>query len=260
MWSFWGSSMKDIQQITVGGLPIAVEDCDGAARTMLDFAYANRGKAQRPLYVTSANGQVLSICARDKEIEDLFLKADLIHADGTPLVKASRLLSGGPLPERVATTDLVHNTARLAEKEKASFYFLGATEEGIKLAVENMQRLYPDLHFAGYHNGYVKPEDEAKVIARINAAKPDILWIGMGVPLEQRFVARNLEKLTGVGTIKTSGGLFDFLSGKNARAPQWMQDVGLEWAYRIYQEPGRLFWRYLTTNPHALWLLLTRTR
>ena len=252
--------MNDIQQITVGGLPIAVEDCDGAARTMLDFAYANRGNEHRPLYVTSANGQVLSMCASDKETEELFLKADLIHADGTPLVKASRLLSKTPLPERVATTDLVHNTARIAEKEKATFYFLGATQDGIELAVKRMKALYPALEFVGYRNGYIKSEQEDEVIAQINAAKPDILWIGMGVPLEQKFVARNLDRLTGVGVIKTSGGLFDFLSGKNARAPQWMQDAGLEWAFRIYQEPGRLFWRYLTTNPHALWLLLTRTR
>jgi exopolysaccharide biosynthesis WecB/TagA/CpsF family protein len=200
------------------------------------------------------------MCASNSAIRELFLKADLIHADGTPLVKAARLLAKTPLPERVATTDLVHNTARMAEKEKASFYFLGATQEGIEKAVDNMKRLYPDLIFAGYRNGYVSADEEQGVIDEINRAAPDILWIGMGVPLEQRFVARNLEKLTGVGVIKTSGGLFDFLSGKNSRAPQWMQDVGLEWAYRIYQEPGRLFWRYLTTNPHAVWLLLTRTR
>nr|WP_321454578.1 WecB/TagA/CpsF family glycosyltransferase [uncultured Cohaesibacter sp.] len=252
--------MKDIPKITVGGLPIAVEDCDGAARTMLDYAYAHRGTRKPPLYVTSANGQVLSMCANDDEIRSLFLKADIIHADGTPLVKASKLLAKQPLPERVATTDLVHNTARLAEKENASFYFLGATQEGIEKAVANMKHLYPALTFAGYRNGYVSPDEEDSVIDEINKASPDILWIGMGVPLEQRFVLRNLERLTGVGVIKTSGGLFDFLSGKNARAPQWMQDAGLEWAYRIYQEPRRLLWRYLTTNPHAVWLLLTRTR
>ena len=216
--------MNDIQQITVGGLPIAVEDCDGAARTMLDFAYANRGNEHRPLYVTSANGQVLSMCASDKETEELFLKADLIHADGTPLVKASRLLSKTPLPERVATTDLVHNTARIAEKEKATFYFLGATQDGIELAVKRMKALYPALEFVGYRNGYIKSEQEDEVIAQINAAKPDILWIGMGVPLEQKFVARNLDRLTGVGVIKTSGGLYRFLVRQ--KCPRTAMDAG----------------------------------
>jgi exopolysaccharide biosynthesis WecB/TagA/CpsF family protein len=79
----------------------------------------------------------------------------------------------------------------------------------------------------------------------------------MGAPAEQRFCLRNRASLSQVGIIKTSGGLFDFVSGKNSRAPGWMQAVGLEWAYRMALEPRRLAYRYLTTNPHALYLLLT---
>jgi N-acetylglucosaminyldiphosphoundecaprenol N-acetyl-beta-D-mannosaminyltransferase len=78
-------------------------------------------------------------------------------------------------------------------------------------------------------------------------------------PAEQSFAARNRDRLHGVGLIKTSGGLFDFVSGKNSRAPAWLQQIGLEWAYRIYLEPRRLAGRYLLTNPHAIFLLLTRT-
>ena len=86
--------------------------------------------------------------------------------------------------------------------------------------------------------------------------KPDILWIGLGVPLEQQFIERNIDRLTGVGVVKTSGGLFDFISGKNPRAPQWMQDAGLEWVYRAMREPRRLGMRYLTTNPQAIGALI----
>ena len=245
---------------TIGGLPITVDTCQGAAQFMLDHAVAHRGTSQPPLYSTSANGQVLSTCALQPDIKTLFEEADIIHADGEPLVRASRLLCKMPLPERVATTDLVHNTARLAQAQKASFYFFGASQDQIDLAVENMKKLYPDLIFAGHRNGYVSLEDEDAVIDEINKAAPDILWLGMGVPREQKFVSRNLHKFTNVGVIKTSGGLFNFLSGKNKRAPQWMQTWGLEWVYRIGQEPQRLLWRYLTTNPHAIWLLLTRSR
>ena len=124
----------------------------------------------------------------------------------------------------------------------------------------NVKRQYPNLVMAGYRNGYIQPEEEDLAINAINEVAPDILWIGMGVPREQAFVLRNKARLINVGVIKTSGGLFNFLSGKNKRAPQWMQDWGLEWAFRIRQEPKRLFWRYLTTNPHAVWLLLTQTR
>jgi len=80
------------------------------------------------------------------------------------------------------------------------------------------------------------------------------------VPLEQQFVARNIDKLTGVGVIKTSGGLFDFISGKNSRAPAWMQNVGLEWLYRTILEPRRLLSRYLKTNPIALWQIMFNSR
>ena len=252
--------MRTHNQATVGGLPIAVVDLEGAARQMVDDAIAARKDGQPPLYCTSANGQVLSICAISKEIRSLFIDADIIHADGKPLVWASQWFCKDKLPERVATTDLVHNVARLALKEGVSFYFLGATQNEIENAVSNMKRDYPGLVFAGYRNGYIQPEDEDAVIEEINKLSPDILWIGMGVPREQDFVMRNREKLTGVGVIKTSGGLFDFLSGKNHRAPQWMQKFGLEWLFRIAQEPRRLLWRYLTTNPHAVWLLLTRSR
>ncbi|WP_114007676.1 WecB/TagA/CpsF family glycosyltransferase [Cohaesibacter intestini] len=251
--------MTDLSKPIIGGLPITVEDLDGAARRMIDHAVAARGMDQPPLYSTSANGQVLSMCALEPGVKALFEQADIIHADGEPLVRASRILAKSKLPERVATTDLVHNTARMAEAEQVSFYFLGASQDEIERAVANMKALYPKLIFAGFRNGYVKPEEEDAVIEAVNAAQPDILWLGMGVPREQDFVSRNKARLTGVGVIKTSGGLFNFLSGKNKRAPQWMQKSGLEWVYRIGQEPKRLFWRYVTTNPHAVWLLLTKT-
>ena len=113
---------------------------------------------------------------------------------------------------------------------------------------------------AGASDGYCSAEQEAGIVDEIARLQPDILWIGLGVPLEQQFVARNIEKLRGVGVIKTSGGLFDFLAGKNSRAPKWMQNVGLEWAYRTILEPRRLALRYLSTNPVALQQLLTNSR
>ena len=88
---------------------------------------------------------------------------------------------------------------------------------------------------------------------------PDYLWDGLGVPYEQAFVDEFLPRLCSVGGIKTSGGLFNYLSGSRSRAPRWMQNVGLEWAWRIWLEPRRLLWRYLTTNPRALYLLFNRS-
>lgn len=246
--------------VTIGGLPISVIDRAGSAQLMIEAALARRGTATPPLIFTSANGQVLSMCARHSHIRDLFLAADLIHADGMPLVYASRLLCRSPLPERVATTDLFHDVARLAQRRRARFFLLGASDAVVEQAARRVRALYPGLDLAGQCSGYLRRRgDEERIVARINDARPDILWLGLGAPREQEFAQRHRDRLCGVGLIKTLGGLFDFLSGKNSRAPQWMQSACLEWAYRTCREPRRLGGRYLMTNPHAALLLLTRT-
>lgn len=245
---------------TVGGLPIAVITRADCAKLMVDLAAARRNEGRPALVFTSANGQVLSMCEASSDIRALFLACDLINADGMPLVFASQWLSDRKLPERVATTDLVYEVAKIAQERGVSFYLLGAAADVIEQAAEHLHRLYPRLEIVGSRHGYFSAEEEADVVAAVNAVRPDILWLGLGVPAEQRFALRHREQLRGVGVIKTSGGLFDFLSGKNRRAPEWMQAAGLEWAFRIFLEPRRLLGRYMRTNPHALFLLLTKTR
>jgi N-acetylglucosaminyldiphosphoundecaprenol N-acetyl-beta-D-mannosaminyltransferase len=254
------SRRLDVPIEMVGGLPIAVMNRAQSAQLMTSLAAARRDSNQPPLIFTSANGQVLSMCAQDAEVRQLFMDADVVHADGMPMVFASQWLSSKPLPERVATTDLFHDVAKLAETRGTTFYMLGGTAATVELAVRRMASRYPRLRICGYHNGYFSREQEPDIVARIDAAAPDILWIGMGVPRELEFAARNRRHLRRVGLIKTAGGLFDFLSGKNRRAPDWMQAAGLEWAFRVFLEPQRLAGRYLMTNPHAAFLLLTRTR
>ena len=244
----------------VGGLPIAVIDRARSARLMIDVAAARRNSQKPALVFTSANGQVLSMCARHGNIRQLFLDADLIHADGMPIVLASRLLSRHPLPERVATTDLFHDVAKLAQSSGTTFYMLGGTNAIIELAVRRVRALYPALTIVGHRDGYFSRDQELEVIDKINRAQPDVLWLGLGAPAEQQFAMRNRDRLRRVGIVKTAGGLFDFLSGRARRAPTWMQSAGLEWAFRTLLEPQRLTGRYIVTNPHALFLLATRTR
>src|SRR5262249_55872510 len=178
---------------------------------------------------TSVNGQVVSLCALDRGVANLFRNADSINADGQPIVALSRLLSRTPLPERVATTDLFPVVARLAAKADITFYLLGGAEAVNRAAAENALAAYPGLRIVGRRSGYFSPAEEPAVVEEIARLAPDILWIGLGVPLEQRFCARNLHKLRGVGIVKTSGGLFDFLALAKPRAPLWMQRFGFEW-------------------------------
>jgi exopolysaccharide biosynthesis WecB/TagA/CpsF family protein len=244
----------------VGGLPVAVLDRRSTARLTIAAAIARRGTDLPPLFFTTINGQVVSLCASRVEIRQLFERADLISADGMSVVFASRLGSGEALPERVATTDAFHDAAMLAVDRGARFYFLGAKEDVTSAAVKRASELYPELQIVGHRSGYFRREEESEVVKDIDAVSPDVLWVGLGVPLQQQFVMRNLPRLTRVGVIKSCGGLFDFLAGKAPRAPNWMQLAGLEWAYRAWRDPKRLAWRYLTTNPHAAYWLLRSNR
>lgn len=246
-------------RVVVGGLAVAALDRKDTARLTISAALSRRGTRQPCLFFTTTNGQVVSLCASDPEVKALFAEADLISADGMSVVFASRLGRRVRLPERVATTDAFHDAARLAATTGATFYLLGGSEEVNAAAARRVAEIYPGVTVVGRRNGYFSREEEPAVIDAINAAAPDILWIGFGVPAQQRFIVRNRARLTSVGVAKSCGGLFDFLAGKNARAPRWMQKTGLEWAFRIYEEPQRLLWRYLTTNPHAAyWLLRAR--
>lgn len=250
--------VRDVTATKLGGMPIAVLGMQEMADLMLSAAESHP-RPNLPLFLTSANGEVLSRYARDRDFARMLAQADLINADGQPMVVASRFFGEHPLPERVATTDLFHSVARGAVKRNLSFYLFGANEEENRLAVENVRRLHPGIRIVGHSHGYLEGEALREKIREIDALAPDILWLALGVPREQVFVYEFGPLLTNVGLIKTSGGLFNFLSGSRSRAPDWMQRFGLEWAWRIKEEPARLFWRYFTTNPHAMLLLVSRS-
>jgi N-acetylglucosaminyldiphosphoundecaprenol N-acetyl-beta-D-mannosaminyltransferase len=248
------------RKVLVGGLPVVVVDQQESARAIVDHCLKRRGLWRSPPYLTSTNGEVTYRCAVDASVGALFLQADAIHADGMPHVFASRWRCAIPLPERVATSDLFIEVATRAEKAGATMYLLGATQEANEAAAEFVRQRFPNLRLVGNRHGYFDSiEQEARTCDEIADLEPDILWVSMGVPLEQAFVVRNRHRLASVGIIKTSGGLFDFLSGAKVRAPLWMQKSGFEWLWRALAEPRRLGWRYLKTNPLALYLLLTQS-
>lgn len=244
--------------VTIGGLPIAVIDRAGEAALMVRLGRQRR--AHGPLFFTSANGEVIARVNLDPQVKRLFAAADRIVADGQPLVAASRLVCHTALPERVATTDLFHDVARLAEKTGTSFYLFGASAEENARAANLVRRRYPRLRLVGASHGYLTGEALERKLGEINALGPDILWLGLGVPREQMFFRDHGRKLQNVGLIKTAGGLFDHMAGKTKRAPERVQQLGFEWAWRVLMEPRRLFWRYFTTNPAAAFFILTRSR
>lgn len=244
-----------VPTVMVGGMPVSTADRKTTAALMIRAARERRG-GRRPLYFTSVNGEAIARASVDNAIGSLFKSADHIAADGQPLVLASRWLCRHRLPERVATTDLFHDVAKLAEKSGSTFYLLGSTEAENLRAVAVIKAAYPALKIVGHSHGYLTGEALEAKLDEIDRLAPDILWLGLGIPLEQIFVRDYSVRLPNVGVIKTAGGLFNHLSGKNPRAPGWMQKAGFEWLWRTLIEPRRLFWRYLTTNPRALYAIL----
>ncbi|MBG0808944.1 WecB/TagA/CpsF family glycosyltransferase [Methylosinus sp. H3A] len=251
-------AFQGIEEVIVGGARIARLDLAETARLMIEAA-GRPARESGPFYLTSVNGEVLARRRASRDFAELVDRADLISADGQPLVFASRLLGARALPERVATTDLYPLVAQMAEREGVTFYLYGATEEINRATYEVTKRRFPGLRIVGRSHGYLSGEELERKIDEIDELAPDIVWLALGVPREQEFVAKWSDRLGNVKVIKTSGGLFDFLAGAKKRAPKWMQKAGLEWAFRLQLEPGRLFLRYVTTNPIALLLLLRHT-
>lgn len=242
----------------LGGMEVAAIGMQETVDLMIE-AVRLHPRPGLPLYLTSTNGEVVSRRTRDPDFARLMASADLVNADGQPMVMVSRYVGERALPERVATTDLFPVIARSAVANGLTFYLFGATEEENLTAVEAVRRQHPGIRIVGHCHGFLSGDALDAKVAEIDALAPDILWVALGVPREQTFVRDYAHRLPNVAVIKTSGGLFNFLSGLRARAPRWLQRIGFEWIWRLAQEPMRLFWRYALTNPHAIGLLLTRS-
>lgn len=250
--------MDEIRHVIVGGVRTACLSRDALCRLMLEDARNKRLRAPAKL-IFDVNGHALALARWDKAFRDDLAAADLLHADGQIIVAASKYLTTSPIPERSATTDLFHDAAAAAVLGGVSFYLLGGTEDVNARCTQRMLELYPDLHIAGRRNGYFSESEEEAICDAINASGADVVWVGLGKPKEQAFCIRNRYRLK-ASWLVTCGGCYNYVIGEYSRAPEWMQDIGMEWAHRLVTRPKQFLWRYLTTNPVALYLLLTQTR
>lgn len=247
-------------QVTVGGFRTASISRENLAKVMVADCLAARNDPEWiPKLVYSSNGQGIALAGQNDAFAQVMNKADIVHADGMPVVFASKL-TRHPLPERIATTDFFHDAAEAATRYGLSFYILGSTKAQNEAAVAKIRQTYPAVRIVGQHDGYFSASDNDRICAEIRAAKPDVLWVALGKPRQEFWCLENREKLRGVGWIKTCGGLYAFLAGDVPRAPVWMQSAGLEWLFRTFDDPKRLIWRYLATNPYAFFRLLTKTQ
>lgn len=245
-----------LETVHVGGFDTVRADRTELANWIGDYCLS---RPSYPAIVFSSNGQGIALHGKDAAYDAAMAAADVIHADGMPVVMASRLMTKTPIRGRSATTDLFHDVAKVAGERGLKFFVLGANESQNKRAVEEMKRRYPQAEIVGRRNGYFSDAENAEVCAEIVASGADVLWVGLGKPKQEIWCHQNREALAGVGVIKTCGGLYAFLCGDAPRAPEWMQSLGLEWLYRLKGDPRRLFKRYMVTNVQAAFRILRQT-
>jgi N-acetylglucosaminyldiphosphoundecaprenol N-acetyl-beta-D-mannosaminyltransferase len=222
---------------------------DGAMDVM-DGMIARRERG----YVCAVAVHAVTVAQRDPEMREALLGSTLTVPDGMPLVWAVNML-GENLPHRVYGPELMRRyTRRCAENGHRIWLYGGRDQGSLAQLALNLRRDFPGIRIVG---GYsppfrdLEPHEEDEVVERINADRPDVLWVGTGVPRQEKWMARMRERLE-VPVMCAVGAAFDFHAGRISQAPPWMQDRGLEWTYRIAQEPRRLLPRYLYYNPAFL--------
>ncbi len=201
--------------------------------------------------VLHANVHGLNLCYRDPRLRSFFNAASLVFCDGSGVMLAARIL-GERIPERITYADWMWQLAAFAEREGLSLFLLGARPGVAERAAARLEERHPDLKIAGAHHGYFDrtvgaPENEA-VVAEINAARPDLLLVGLGMPLQERWLMQNWNRLDARVAL-TGGAVFDYVSEELKRGPRVLTDNGFEWLARLLIEPGRLWRRYVVGNP-----------
>ena len=214
-----------------------------------------------PHQVCTANPEFVMAAQNDPEFAAILKGADLVLPDGIGLLWASRRLAAagrapGTLRERVAGSTLTWRLADLAARRGWRVFFLGAAEGVAARAAEVLRQRSPGLIVAGVYAGSPRPEEEAEIVKRIVAARPQLLLVAYGAPQQDKWIARNAARL-GVPVMMGVGGSLDFVAGGAARAPGWVQRLGLEWLHRLLRQPWR--WRRMLALPRfALAVLLKR--
>lgn len=201
---------------------------------------------QIPLHLMGINADKINALQNNARLRKIVNECKVINADGASVVWASKVLKK-PLKERVAGIDLMCELLRLAEKREYSIYLLGARQEVVEKTKEAIQAKHPRLKIAGIRNGYF-PEKEWQEIGRdIIQKHPQIVFVGITSPLKE-YLVEFLQNMNVNCVFMGVGGSFDVLSGRIPRAPKWVQNIGMEWLFRVIQEPGRLWKRYFLGN------------
>jgi len=249
------SYLIEVDDVVVLGVPIQAFSFPQAVEACLRFIDARDGRTRTFVHV---NPHSLVAARSDPRAREALAQSDLRFADGAGLLLVGRL-RGIDFPDRIAAPDLLPRLSEALERVGgARYFFLGSSEEVLRGIEARVARSWPSIRIVGTLAPPFREtteEEEAAQVAAINAARPDVLWVGMTAPKQELWVARNRHRLE-VPLVGSVGAAFDYLAGTKTRSPKWFRDRGLEWLPRLVMEPTRLWRRTFLSAPLFLWYSL----
>ena len=246
------SPMREkINVLGVGVDPLTVEELHAEIGRFVEDG--------RHALVLHANAHGLNLAHRDPRLRGILNRARIVFCDGSGVMLAARLLGRRRIPERITYADWTWKLAAFAEARGFSLFFLGGRHGVAEKAAGRLKECFPNLTVAGVHHGYFdrapgSPENDA-VVREINAARPDVLLVGFGMPLQEFWLAENWEKVD-ASVALTGGAVFDYVAGELERGPRFLTGHGLESVARLLVEPRRMWRRYVLGNPLFLFRVL----
>ncbi|MDY4921270.1 MAG: WecB/TagA/CpsF family glycosyltransferase [Phascolarctobacterium sp.] len=234
-----------VEPIRILGVPVHALTMQEAVDTLEE-----RLLAKEQTFVVTANAEIIMMCQENAEYNEIVgQKADLVLPDGAGAVWAGRHL-GYKVPERVAGFDLYNKLLALAAQKGYRSYFFGGAPGIADAAKAKAEELYPGVQVVGCHNGYFTDAEVSGIIEEINSSGAEMLFVALGAPKQEKFLLAHRDELKPC-ILMGIGGSFDVLAGKMERAPKWMQEASLEWAFRLYKQPSR-FMRMLALPKFVL--------
>ncbi len=233
------------QQFSILGVKI-LNVTKQRAIELLEYLIRNRDNRARSVFFVNAH--TLNLSAGDPQYRAILNSGDYVFGDGTGVRWAARL-QGIRMFDNLVGTDFTPLFLQSTANRGYSYFMLGGNEHTVAAAAQYARKMFPGWTLSGFYHGYLKTlEKTLSVIEMINAAKPDVLLVGMGNPLQERWIYQNQSRLQ-VPVCLGIGGLFDYWAGNVSRAPQWLRRLGHEWIWRLYQQPRDKMYRYLVGNP-----------
>lgn len=212
---------------------IDIEDAGNITKNLIE----NSNKSCK--IVVAPNTEFIMMAQKDKEFFDILRSAELATPDSVGVMIGGKKQSK-PFKQRIPGQAYFRKVLEVGEKENWSFYLLGGKDDVPKLTAENVKKIYPNINIVGYHEGFFDKDSEEDVISEINRLQPNVLFVAMGAPLQEKWIAKHKNELK-VDIAAGQGGTFDYEAGKIKRAPKFFQKLGIEWFWRLMLQPSRIF-------------------